>query len=362
MTQGRIWNTERRVTEDGADNGTKRVPAKTVLIVVRGMSLAKEFRVAITIREVTFNQDLKALIPSEYVDAEFLYYYLLSQNGPIRDSASEAAHGTKKLDMQVIEQWPLLLPPLLIQKKIAAILSTYDDLIENNKRRIALLEKMAEEIYREWFVRMRFPGHEKVKFKKGLPVSWDVKRLGDILELAYGKALKESDRTQGNFPVYGSGGVIGSHNKFLAGGPGIIIGRKGNVGSVHWSDLDFFPIDTVYYVKSNLSKYYLYYLLQSMNFINNDAAVPGLNRSQAYSNQLYFPGRSLIEEFADLVKNMFCQKSSLLKKNEHLKISTNMLLSRLISGKLSVEDIDIHFPPSMQNEQDVDHAQLHLRK
>jgi type I restriction enzyme S subunit len=128
MTQGRIEDTDRRVTEEGADNGTKRVPPKTVLIVVRGMSLAKEFRVAITSRDVTFNQDLKALLPSENVHAEFLYYYLLSQNGPI-------------------------------------------------KRRIALLEKMAEEIYREWFVRMRFPGHEKVKFKKGVPDGWKKVRL-----------------------------------------------------------------------------------------------------------------------------------------------------------------------------------------
>jgi type I restriction enzyme S subunit len=104
MTQGRIEDTKRRVTEEGADNGTKRVPPRTVLIVVRGMSLAKEFRVAITSRYVTFNQDLKALIPSKKLDAEFLYYYLLSQNGPIKDSASEAAHGTKKLELRVLEQ------------------------------------------------------------------------------------------------------------------------------------------------------------------------------------------------------------------------------------------------------------------
>jgi type I restriction enzyme S subunit len=73
-----------------------------------------------------------------------------------------------------------------IQRKIAAVLSTYHDLIENNNRRIAILEKMAEELYREWFVRLRFLGHEKVKIVKGVPEGWEVKRIGDILSFKYG--------------------------------------------------------------------------------------------------------------------------------------------------------------------------------
>ena len=80
----------------------------------------------------------------------------------------------------------LQIPPYEAQQKIAAILSAYDDLIENNKRRIALLEKMAEEIYREWFVRMRFPGHEKVKMVKGVPEGWLVKRVGEIFRTSSG--------------------------------------------------------------------------------------------------------------------------------------------------------------------------------
>ncbi len=77
---------------------------------------------------------------------------------------------------------PVILPPIEIQSQIASILSAYDDLIENNKRRIAILEKMAEEIYREWFVRMRFPGHENVKFVKGVPEGWTVKKLDEVIE------------------------------------------------------------------------------------------------------------------------------------------------------------------------------------
>jgi type I restriction enzyme S subunit len=79
--------------------------------------------------------------------------------------------------MAVLEQWPLPIIPLSIQRKISAILTAYDDLIETNKRRIALLEQMAEEIYREWFVRMRFPGHRDTKFLKGVPEGWEVRAI-----------------------------------------------------------------------------------------------------------------------------------------------------------------------------------------
>lgn len=150
------------------------------------------------------------------------------------------------------------------QRKIAGVIFAYDDLIENNNRRIVLLEKMAEEIYHEWFVRMRFPGHEKVKFKKGVPEGWEIVRLKDIVELGYGKALKREDRNGGDYPVYGSSGIVGYHNKFLVKGPGIIVGRKGNVGSIHWTDVDFYPIDTVYFVKSGINLCFLFFLLQNL--------------------------------------------------------------------------------------------------
>jgi type I restriction enzyme, S subunit len=183
------------------------------------------------------------------------------------------------LNTTIIRRVPVTFPTdILVQRKITAFLSAYDHLIETNKRRMVLLEKLAEEVYREWFVRHRFPGHKMAKFVKGLPTHWCPRRLGSILELCYGKALKEDDRVPGEFHVYGSSGVIGTHNQALVKSPGLVVGRKGNVGSVYFADRGFFPIDTVYFVKSDLPNSYLYFLLRSMNFINNDAAVPGLNR------------------------------------------------------------------------------------
>jgi type I restriction enzyme S subunit len=126
-----------------------------------------------------------------------------------------------------------------------------------------------------------------------------------------------------------------------------VVGRKGNVGSVFWSEQAFFPIDTAYFVRSATSLYYLVFLLRSMNFINNDSAVPGLNRQQAYSNKLLFPPDYLIEQFTGKVKVLFDAKRVLSEKNETLKSTRDALLPRLISGKLSVDALDIRFPPGM---------------
>src|SRR5207302_5042526 len=102
-------------------------------------------------------------------------------------------------------------------------------------------------------------------------------------------ALKADERVDGQFPVYGSSGIIGTHEKSLVRAPGIILGRKGNVGSVYWSSKDFYPIDTVYFIAGKNCNLYLFYALKHMHFISTDVAVPGLNRDLAYSRPLLMP-------------------------------------------------------------------------
>ncbi|OYT92466.1 MAG: type I restriction endonuclease subunit S [Burkholderiales bacterium PBB3] len=291
---------------------------------------------------------LKVTLGSAAVSSEFLHRYLSTQSviGWIEGQAVGAT--MPNLNTGILERVPVIFPKAIeTQQKIAAILSAYDDLIANNQRRITLLERMAEDIYLEWFVRLRFPGHENVARDRGVPAGWNVCSLGDVLELCYGKALKDEDRQSGTVPVYGSGGVVGAHSTSLVDGPGIVVGRKGNVGSVFWSERAFFPIDTAYFVRSAASLYYLVFLLRSMNFINNDSAVPGLSRQQAYSNKLLFPPNRLIEDFTAKVKVLFDAKRVLSEQNEVLKATRDALLPRLISGKLSVNALDIHFPPGM---------------
>lgn len=234
------------------------------------------------------------------------------------------------------------------REAIASILSAYDDLIENNTRRIAILEEMAQMIYREWFVRFRFPDHEKIKRVDSplgkIPKGWEVKKLGDMVELAYGKALKASDLIEGDFPVYGSGGVIGTHNESLVDGPGIIVGRKGNVGSVFWSNKDFFPIDTAFFIRTELSLFYVYFNLQEQNFLNSDAAVPGLSRNQAYQNHFLVPDSKTINSFEEFIIPVFQQNQILKQKNITLRQTRDLLLPKLISGELDVSDLDIKIP------------------
>jgi type I restriction enzyme S subunit len=143
-----------------------------------------------------------------------------------------------------------------------------------------------------------------------IPEGWELKKLHDILELNYGRALKKENRRDGPYPVYGSGGAVGTHDTSLVKGPGIIVGRKGNVGSVFWSDQDFYVIDTAYFVTSNLPLRFLYYLLPTLNFINSDAAVPGLSRSQAYSLDALLPPvpiqqriASILSAYDELIEN-----------------------------------------------------------
>jgi type I restriction enzyme S subunit len=195
---------------------------------------------------------------------------------------------------------------------------------------------MAQSLYREWFVHFRFPGHESARFTASplgqIPEGWEVKKLEEILELKYGKALKKEDRRDGIYPVYGSSGIVGSHDTSLVEGPGIIVGRKGNVGSVFWCDDDFFVIDTAYFVTSPLPLRFLFYVLPTMNFINSDAAVPGLSRQQAYSLETVVPPAGLLSKFCALAENFEKQAATHRCQNQTLRRTRDLLLPKLLQS------------------------------
>jgi type I restriction enzyme S subunit len=284
--------------------------------------------------------------------SRFLYYWLLSPMGKAQLGRSTIGSSQPALTIVLLKQMEIDLPDFPAQHKIASILSAYDDLIKNNLRRIKILEEIAQALYREWFVKFRFPGHEKARMVDSplgkIPEGWEVKKLGDVIELAYGKGLKKTDRIEGNVPVYGSSGVLGYHITRLVNGPGIIVGRKGNVGSVHWSNSDFFPIDTVFYVKTKLSLYYVFYNFQTQNFINTDAAVPGLSRNQAYLLPFLVPPYSILKQFEEMIKPFFALGIKMKDKIEVLKHTRDLLLPKLISGELDVSDLDIKTGGHMQ--------------
>lgn len=141
---------------------------------------------------------------------------------------------------------------------------------------------------------------------KKLPEGWKECKLIDIIELHYGKGLIEQDRKNGNIPVYGSNGIVGYHNEYLVKGPGIIIGRKGSVGEIKYSPLDFFPIDTTYYVspKKEIDIKYMYYFLLTLRLdeMNSHSAVPGLNRSSVHSINIAIPPLTEQRKIAEILE------------------------------------------------------------
>lgn len=298
----------------------------------------------------------------------------------------------------MIESFDIPKPALAVQKNIADILESIDDKIELNRQINQTFEQIAQAIFKSWFVDFE-PVKAKIEAKQTLtpslsrmeqdviveraamcaisgktdaeldqlspeqhqqlaatavlfpdelgeselgliPKGWGVQRLEDILELSYGKSLTKTIRKDGDYPVYGSGGITGSHDKPLVAGPGIIVGRKGTVGALYWEDQDFFAIDTVFYVepKNGATLEVLFYLLQTLGLekMNTDAAVPGLNRNNVYRLPVPKYPKKLMEAFTGTIGairgKIFCG----LNEIETLATLRDTLLPKLLSGELTV--------------------------
>ncbi len=261
-------------------------------------------------------------------------------------------------------------PDLTLQKQraIAHVLGTLDDKIELNRRMNETLEAMARALFKSWFVDFE-PVRAKMegRWRRGeslpglpadlydvfperlapselgeIPEGWEVRRLVEVVELAYGKALRAIDRKEGSVPVYGSNGQVGWHDKELVSGPGIIVGRKGNPGIVTWTHGDFFPIDTTFYVvsrDSDLGMHFLFYALtyQNLPSVSADSAVPGLNRNLAYMNSQLVPDRQLADAFNEVVETNFKQRQPLEIESLTLAAQRDVLLPGLVSGEVGVE-------------------------
>ena len=190
---------EKNITEKGLNkSGTRLLPKHTILFTSR----APIGYVALASNPICTNQGFKSIVCDESkVVPLFLYYYLKANLDYIKLFGSGATfpeisgNSMKKIKISIFSDTNY-------QRRIASILSVYDNLIENNDRRIRLLEQMAENLYKEWFVRFRFPGHEKVEMENGLPKGWTRGRLGDIVEFQNGFAFKsETFQEEGRYSI-----------------------------------------------------------------------------------------------------------------------------------------------------------------
>jgi len=260
-----------------------------------------------------------------------------------------------------IPNFELTVPPVEHQREISTVLGALDNRISLLRDTNTTLEAIAQALFKSWFVdfdpvRAKQEGREPEgmdaataalfpdSFEESelglVPKRWIVGKVENLIELAYGKALKASDRLSGNIPVYGSGGITGYHNEPLVIGPSIVVGRKGTVGTLYWEDQPFFPIDTVFYVKAKAPLTYCYYQLKILGLegMNTDGAVPGLNRNNVYRLPVVIPENSVMDLFDDLVLPLRKRIFANVAKARTLATLRDTLLPRLISGQLRLPD------------------------
>ena len=162
-----------------------------------------------------FERNIALLHPNKDIEPRFLYYSL--KNPAFYKGVEIVANGSaqKLIPLSKLKDLKISVPDKEAQRHIADILSAYDDLIENNQKQIKLLEEAAQRLYKEWFVDLRFPGHENTKIVDGVPEGWRISSIYDVFDIKYGKNLPTSKITKaGQYPVYGASGVIGYYNEY----------------------------------------------------------------------------------------------------------------------------------------------------
>ena len=320
-------------------------------------------------------------------DSKFIYYLLQTLYRTGYMAVFNIQHtGVSRFQYTSFKRKTVLKVPLVeTQRKIAAILSAYDDLIENNKRRIALLEKMAEEIYREWFVRMRFPGHEKVKFVKGVPEGWEYKELGSLATTQYGYTASASMAEEGPkllritdiVPDVIDWDTVPfckieekEEEKYLLQEGDIVVARTGaTVGYAKRINKNHPKAVFASYLvrlvpKNKMDAIYLGLSVERdafKEFIHmfvTGAAQPQANATTMSRFSVLYPNETVLEEFNRSIEPILDQKEKLHVRTVVLSRTRDLLLPRLISGKLSVEDLDIHFPLSMHEQTTTEQLEL----
>lgn len=272
--------------------------------------------------------------------SKFLYYWFQSYEGRKKFEALAKGTAQKAVPISGIKTLEIELPSLKDQKRIVDILSAYDDLIENNQKQIKLLEEAAQRLYKEWFVDLRFPGHENTKIVDGVPEGWSRTNINEILTFHRGYDLTKNEMKAGRYPVVGSTTVIGYHNEFKIKGPGIVTGRSGSLGKYQFIWDNFWPHNTSLYISDykDHNIFFVYSLLQTVDFasLNNGGAIPTLNRNVLSNIEVIEPTDELQEMFATITEAQYRKIRNLEKQNNQLKMARDVLLPKLMSGEMEV--------------------------
>ena len=332
-----ISHGENFLTPKGLKSGTKLLPKDTVLFSSR----APIGYIAIASNPICTNQGFKSIICNkDLITPLFLYYYIKANLDYIKLFGTGATF--PEISGAAMKKIKIQIPSLPIQQKIASILSTYDTLIENNNRRIRLLEQMAENLYKEWFVRFRFPGHEKME--NGLPKKWKIKRYEDELNIRYGKGLATEQLQEKGYPVFGSNGQIGFYKSYMYDKPQILISCRGASSGVVNISLpkSFITSNSLVCERNNSTEsefeYLKYYFLNTnLMQYQTGSAQPQITINNIKRLKLLIPEINVQRKFSKRVKAIDSEIFNLQHQNTLLTRQRDLLLPRLMSGKLEVK-------------------------
>ncbi len=360
-----IQNTERGLSEKGYLNQkSKLLPPKTVCYVCIGSTIGK---ICLTKKLSFTNQQLNNIIvdQSKYVP-EYIYYRLRYETPRIQSIASGTGSGKAIYNKTAFEDYQLEIHDYPLQRKIASILSAYDDLIENNTHRIQILEEMAQLIYQEWFVNFRFPGYEKVKLINSelgkIPEGWSVEQLDKYVDFERGvepgSDNYEKNATKENIPFLRVGDLGNrsieifvdlslTKNKII-NEDDIAVSMDGTPGIVKIGLFGCYSTGIRKLVIKNnvMKKSFLYFLMISEHIQNiikaHSKGTTILHASEAIKNMNFIlPANDLMVTFDSMVSPMIKEILSFNKKNKILRETRDLLLPKLISGELDISDLDI---------------------
>lgn len=287
---------------------------------------------------LTGSDCLKVVLNEKCCFPKFIYYQLRSPYiGKWLEQISIGAT-MPSINTGLLSDIEIFLPPLEAQRRIADILSAYDDLIENNRKQITLLEEAAQRLYKEWFVDLRFPGYEHSKIVDGVPEGWEKKFFEDIAEIKYGKDHKSIP--DGSVPVYGSGGLMRKCAQTLYKGESVLIPRKGSLNNIMYVDEAFWTVDTMFYTRMKCPNIgiYLYYFLKSFDMysMNIGAAVPSMTTKVLNSLNIVIPSDKILSEFYSVTKKHFQEIKILQEQGAAAAQSRDQLLPKLMSGEIKI--------------------------
>jgi len=330
-------STERTVTDSAkAALRNQFVPAEAVMFTCIGATIGK---CAIAPVECLTNQQINSVVANADTDPKFVYYLLCHNVDVVKGLGGGAA--TPIVSKSKFEEIELLVPPFREQQQtISSILSAYDDQMENNRRRLELLENSARLLYQEWFVRLHYPGHEHTPITHGIPQGWERKRVDQLCEIKGGKQIaNEKIQKEGAYPVFGGNGIQGYTEGFTHEGFVIAFGRVGaNCGSVHWSYRGAWINNNASGLVPHSHPEVLLHHLLNFNFSNlrKGAAQPFIPNGVLSTVEFLEPPQRLKEAFCDIVHPIRLQQATLERQNQRLRAARAVLLPRLMNGEVAV--------------------------